>query len=165
MSDEKISDKKREMPGTDALMAILPVLFGIIVFLDVNIIGLSDIVTEIIIFPIRIVAFLFFFIWGLIFIILSHKAIFGDEHHASNKLLTSGILARTRNPMYFGINLIFISVISLTGSILGLVFWILVFIFLFNQMARYEENILEKIFGDEYLTYKKNVPRWIPKMF
>jgi len=33
-----------------------------------------------------------------------------------------------------------------------------------NKMASYEEKDLEKIFGNEYLEYKKNVPKWIPKL-
>jgi protein-S-isoprenylcysteine O-methyltransferase Ste14 len=35
-------------------------------------------------------------------------------------------------------------------------------LFLYNIIAKYEEEELEKIFGAEYLEYKRTVNRWFP---
>jgi protein-S-isoprenylcysteine O-methyltransferase Ste14 len=32
-------------------------------------------------------------------------------------------------------------------------------------MVNFEENLLEKMFGEQYLRYKKKVPKWIPNPF
>jgi protein-S-isoprenylcysteine O-methyltransferase Ste14 len=43
-------------------------------------------------------------------------------------------------------------------------FFIIVFI-TYNKMANYEEKVLEKLFGEEYLEYKQNVSKWFPNPF
>jgi protein-S-isoprenylcysteine O-methyltransferase Ste14 len=43
-------------------------------------------------------------------------------------------------------------------------FFIIVFI-AYNKMANYEEKVLEKLFGEEYLGYKKKVSKWFPNPF
>jgi hypothetical protein len=32
----------------------------------------------------------------------------------------------------------------------------------YTLIVRYEEGVLESIFGEEYLAYKTRTPRWIP---
>jgi hypothetical protein len=38
-----------------------------------------------------------------------------------------------------------------------------VFAIEYTLIVRYEEGVLETIFGDEYLRYKRRTPRWIPR--
>jgi hypothetical protein len=33
----------------------------------------------------------------------------------------------------------------------------------YSLIVAYEEGVLESIFGDEYLAYKRIAPRWIPR--
>ncbi len=78
------------------------------------------------------------------------------------KLITEGPFSYVRNPLYvgnFGITAGF--------AIFGGVAWIfLVTIFLFALqyffIIRYEENLLTDRFGNDYVEYKKEVPRWFP---
>jgi hypothetical protein len=33
----------------------------------------------------------------------------------------------------------------------------------YSLIVRYEEGVLESIFGDEYVSYKARTPRWLPR--
>jgi protein-S-isoprenylcysteine O-methyltransferase Ste14 len=81
------------------------------------------------------------------------------------KLITTGLYAYSRNPMLTGIFLVFFSVGILTGS-LSLTFFfspLCVLIFYF-QITGVEEKEMELKFGQEYLDYKKKVPRFLPRL-
>ena len=34
----------------------------------------------------------------------------------------------------------------------------------YEKMVNFEEDILEEMFGEDYIEYKKKVPKWIPKI-
>lgn len=79
------------------------------------------------------------------------------------RLVTYGIFAWARNPLYIGNLLIWAGFVVVSG-----VFWFLpVAVALFGAeyslIVRYEEGVLESIFGAEYLAYKRATPRWIPR--
>lgn len=75
-----------------------------------------------------------------------------------NKLIKHGPFQYTRNPIYVGL------VMVLIGYGLALQSWFIILalipIFYFNYAAQKEEKLLEKHFGNEYLKYKKEVPRF-----
>ena len=80
------------------------------------------------------------------------------------ELVVRGIYRRVRNPMITGVSLILVGETLFTGSFYQLA-WTLFFIF---ANAAYiplsEEPGLEKRFGERYLEYKQNVPRWLPRL-
>ena len=94
---------------------------------------------------------------------LSHRTLF-NNNKPSNTLITEGILERVRHPLYLGILLIYVAFLCLSISLICVGLFIVVLI-IYNKMANYEENVLEKLFGNDYLDYKKKVPKWIPKIF
>jgi protein-S-isoprenylcysteine O-methyltransferase Ste14 len=65
--------------------------------------------------------------------------------------------------MYFGILLIYVACICLSISLISIVAFIPIFL-VYNKMVIYEEKILIGLFGKQFLDYKKNVPRWFPKI-
>ena len=82
----------------------------------------------------------------------------------TRKLIVSGLYLHVRNPMIIGVltallgeSLIFHSVQIFT--------WLIAF-FIINDIyfVFSEEPGLTKRFGEEYLEYKRNVPRWIPRL-
>jgi protein-S-isoprenylcysteine O-methyltransferase Ste14 len=76
-------------------------------------------------------------------------------------IVTAGPYRFTRNPIYVGFTLIYIGVGFWTNTIWP--FLLLPFILLvmqFGVIAR-EEVYLQRIFGDEYLAYKRRVRRWL----
>jgi len=80
------------------------------------------------------------------------------------KLVTVGIYGHVRNPMILGVLTVLIGEsIALMSITIGL--WTLIFFFSNNLYFRLsEEPDLKKRFGDMYTEYKKNVPRWIPRL-
>ena len=84
------------------------------------------------------------------------------DRERPGRLLTEGIYARVRNPRYLAV------LLGMTGFALILNYpalyltvaacvpagWLLIVL---------EERELEERFGDEYLAYKKSVPRLIPR--
>ena len=82
----------------------------------------------------------------------------------TTKLVTSGMYAYVRNPMILGVLIVLLgealSILSYSISILA------IFFFVINNIwfLVYEEPDLQHKFGDIYKNYKKNVPRWIPRL-
>ena len=85
------------------------------------------------------------------------------ETYNNDVLITKGIFARSRHPMYFGILLIYLAFVILILSVISLFAFLLISIMM-NRMATYEEKELVKIFGEKFTRYKENVPKWIPKI-
>jgi protein-S-isoprenylcysteine O-methyltransferase Ste14 len=79
------------------------------------------------------------------------------------KLITGGLYAYSRNPMLLGIFLIVFATGLLTGSLsLTLLFAPLFVVFFYLQITLVEEREMELKFGQDYLDYKKRVPRFFP---
>ncbi|MDR1413528.1 MAG: isoprenylcysteine carboxylmethyltransferase family protein [Puniceicoccales bacterium] len=80
------------------------------------------------------------------------------------KLVLSGPYKYVRNPMIISVLSMQIAEALLLNSYTIL---LLFFVFLGGNMLYFpffEEKDLEKRFGREYLEYKRNVPRWIPRL-
>ena len=78
------------------------------------------------------------------------------------RLVTYGIFAWVRNPLYIGNFLIWIGFVTISGVVWFLPVAVLLFAVEYELIVRYEEGVLESIFGDEYLAYKTRTPRWFP---
>ena len=99
-----------------------------------------------------------FLILAIIFGVSSHNVLFKTA-----TLLQTGVFAHVRHPLYLSILLAYLALFFLTFSLISFIIWLFIFI-LYNKMASYEEKDLEKIFGEEYVRYRKNVPKWIPRL-
>ena len=80
------------------------------------------------------------------------------------KLVVEGPYKYVRNPMLLGVFVFLLSEVIFFDSFALLVYWLAfvmanAFYFPFS-----EEKALEKRFGDDYLEYKRNVPRYIPRL-
>src|SRR5436189_2280878 len=79
------------------------------------------------------------------------------------RLVTYGIFAWVRNPLYVGNFLIWMGFVTISGVLWFLPFAVLLFALEYELIVRYEEGVLESVFGREYLEYKNCTPRWIPR--
>ena len=81
----------------------------------------------------------------------------------TQKLVVQGVYRHVRNPMISGVILVLLGESVLTAS-LPLFCWFLVAA-LINAayIPLSEEPGLVKRFGEDYLIYKRNVPRWVPR--
>jgi len=79
----------------------------------------------------------------------------------SSVLVTGGVFAVSRNPMYAGMMLILFGIAVMLGSLMPFV--IVAFTgFLLNRLFVVpEEKMLEEIFGDEFRQYRRRVRKWI----
>lgn len=76
-------------------------------------------------------------------------------------LVSTGSFRYTRNPIYLGLAIMLVAwVIYLENwlIVLGVVIFV---VFITKYQIKPEEEALEKIFGEEYVRYKKRVGRWI----
>ncbi|MDQ8144484.1 MAG: isoprenylcysteine carboxylmethyltransferase family protein [Gemmatimonadota bacterium] len=78
-------------------------------------------------------------------------------------LVAHGPFAWSRNPLYVGNFLIWMGVIALSGVRWFLPIAVALFALEYYYIVRYEEGVLESIFGKPYLDYKARTPRWIPR--
>ncbi len=79
----------------------------------------------------------------------------------SSKLVTNGIYRFSRNPMYIGFLLFLLAWALFLGSVVAFLL-LPVFVVLITKVQIVpEESVLSKIFGEEYINYKKRVRRWI----
>ncbi len=79
------------------------------------------------------------------------------------RLVTYGIFGWVRNPLYVGNFLAWIGFTVVSGVYWFLPIAAILFAVEYTLIVRYEEGVLETIFGQEYLDYKARTPRWIPR--
>ncbi len=79
------------------------------------------------------------------------------------RLITDGAFSLVRNPLYVGNFFIILGVCIFSSvpwlMLLGVTFFVIQYYFI----VKYEETLLEERFGEEFTSYKMNVPPWIPK--
>jgi len=82
----------------------------------------------------------------------------------TKKLVVVGLYRYVRNPMILGVFTVLLGETTCIWSI-ALLQWSAAF-FVINTIyfILYEEPGLEKRFGEDYLNYKKHVPRWVPRL-
>lgn len=87
-----------------------------------------------------------------------------DERYAepTSALVQDGPYTRTRNPMFLGLALLHLGVVVAANAAWALIGVPVLIIYLRYGVISREERFLEERFGDEYRSYKRRVPRWIP---
>ena len=156
-----------ELPHAHLLHFISVLVFIVVLILDYFVFKFSIGLSSVIPLWIRIILFLVVLTFALVLMGTAHKVLFGGlfytEQHEPSTLVTTGVFAHVRHPMYLGILLIYLAFILVTMSIISIIPWILIIV-LYDKMATYEEQSLEKIFAEEYSEYKNRVPKWIPRL-
>ena len=97
-----------------------------------------------------------FFLFKSGHVVISHG-------HLPTSLVMDGAFRYVRHPLYFGCVLVYFGPAVATASLVSLAF-LGVIIFFYDFIATYEENLLEKMFGDSYLTYQQKTGKWLPKI-
>ena len=82
----------------------------------------------------------------------------------TRKLITGSVYGHVRNPMISSIIILQVGeafvFASLGMAVLALIFFVVNTVYFIYS----EEPGLEKRFGVEYIEYKQNVPRWLPRL-
>ena len=105
---------------------------------------------------------LIFVILGIYLVQGAHKVVF-DEAPSDPQVIDWGVFSYVRHPMYLGVLLILTGLFFWSFSLLALCIWVGLFFF-YNQMATFEEEDLNKLFGEKYEDYQRRVNKWFPKL-
>ena len=79
-------------------------------------------------------------------------------------LVVTGLYRHVRNPMYVGVTAAIFGQGLLFGDQDTLAYGVLVWLAFHLFVYLYEEPTLRRTFGEEYETFCRNVPRWIPRV-
>ena len=79
-------------------------------------------------------------------------------------LVVRGPYRHVRNPMITGVLCILLGEAAITASVALLVWFAAFFAFQATAIRFWEEPHLTKRYGSEYVDYRRNVPRWIPRV-
>ena len=85
-----------------------------------------------------------------------------DAHIIKNELVTTGVYAYVRNPVYSAFMFVCTGVLLIYGNLVLLVLPIIYWGFMTVLMKLTEEKWLEDIYGKEYVQYRQRVNRCIP---
>jgi protein-S-isoprenylcysteine O-methyltransferase Ste14 len=97
---------------------------------------------------------------GLAYIIRGGR----DKKVYAEELVTTGIFAHCRNPLYVGNILMLLGVGILANSLIYLIVVMPIFLFIYQCIVLAEENFLRQKFGQAFDDYCKKVNRWVPSL-
>jgi protein-S-isoprenylcysteine O-methyltransferase Ste14 len=95
---------------------------------------------------------------GLVYIVRGGR----NRNVYADRLVTQGMFAHSRNPLYLGNLLIIAGVAIAANSTLFLCIGLPFFLFAYRCIIAAEENYLENKFGQEFVEYCQRVNRFIP---
>ena len=79
----------------------------------------------------------------------------------ASTLVTTGIYQKTRNPMYLGLLLMLTGWGVWLGSLANIALLVLFVVVMTELQIKPEENVLRKLFGQDYEDYRQRDRRWI----
>jgi protein-S-isoprenylcysteine O-methyltransferase Ste14 len=85
-----------------------------------------------------------------------------DKRVFAERLVTRGVFAHSRNPLYVGNALILLSLLLMADNLWGYVIGGPFFVLSYVALVAAEEDYLRHKFGAEYEDYCRQVNRWIP---
>ena len=79
----------------------------------------------------------------------------------ASSLMTTGVFAFSRNPIYLADLLVLVGIATWIGHLVGFLPCILFVAYMNRFQIRPEESTLTALFGDDYRRYRERVRRWI----
>lgn len=147
-----------EKPNSHRDQTILMALFFIVWITDSFLLRLTTFLSGPVPFLLHLAIGFVILVVGFYFMRGSHKDLFETY---SEGLTDHGVYARVRHPMYLSTVLSYIGFAVITLSIISLLICIIILVF-YNGLANYEERLLQDRFGDDFVSYKSRVRKWIP---
>jgi protein-S-isoprenylcysteine O-methyltransferase Ste14 len=151
----------KESPYNRIIQLTCLIVFIIILVLDSFVFKFSIGITGYVSFWIRLIIALSLILIAIIIIRSAEKMLF---HETQPGVIDRGVFTYVRHPLYLGTLLIYLGLVLGSFSILSFLMFILIF-FVYNYLVVFEEKDLERVFGKDYLEYKKCVPRWFPRFW
>jgi protein-S-isoprenylcysteine O-methyltransferase Ste14 len=152
-----------EYPHSDQIQIALLLLFLAVWAVDSFLLKASTQPAEFVPLALRIPIAGALIYLGLLFVKRSHDLVI-DEEYDEPTLVDTGVYSRVRHPMYLGVLLLYLGLASSTLSMISLGLWLGI-LAVYDRMAAYEERDLILVFDEDYVDYRRRVPRWIPRSF
>lgn len=97
---------------------------------------------------------------GLAYIVRGgrHRRIYAEN------LVTDGVFSHCRNPLYVGNILIVIGFMFISGNTTGIILGAIGFMAIYRLIVFSEERFLTEKFGQAYIEFCADVPRWLPRI-
>ncbi len=154
-----MKEKKGEHPFGDAGQLISLATFLIVWVADSFFIRKSTFLSEYVPLWIRLVVLGVAMILAMVLFKSGHVVVSHEQR--PNYVLTTGAFRYVRHPLYSASLLTYLGLTVSTASLLSLLLFSGIFVF-HNFIAGYEEQLLEKKFGEDYRAYKRQTGKWIP---
>lgn len=155
-----LKDKHGEHPAGDAGQLVLLFMFLVLWAADSFFLGWTTFPASYVPLLYRLVTSGAVLLWGIILARASHSITHHDEGPESVR--SSGAFRFIRHPLYFSSMLFYIALTLMSFSLASLGMTVVIFIF-YDFLARHEEKLMIKRFGDEYRDYMKSTGRWMPR--
>ena len=84
-----------------------------------------------------------------------------NPYKPSSSIVTEGPFRYTRNPAYLSMTMIYAGIASLANALWAVLLLPIALVVIQRGVIEREERYLEGKFGEEYLSYKAHVRRWI----
>ena len=84
-----------------------------------------------------------------------------NPYKPATTVVTGGPFRFTRNPLYLSMVLIYLGISALANGLAPILLLPIIQRLMRRGVIEREERYLERKFGDEYVRYKVQVPRWI----
>ena len=92
---------------------------------------------------------------------LGHAGTPASPYKPVSHVVTEGPFHYTRNPGYLSMTMIYTGIASLVNALWAILFLPVALLMIQRGVIEREERYLERKFGEEYLSYKARVRRWI----
>ena len=89
----------------------------------------------------------------------------GVQREEKTNLVTTGVYSISRNPAFLGFDLMYIGILCAFFNWYLCISTVFVVVIFHLQIVNVEEEFLLEAFGEEYITYKKKVCRYIGRKF
>jgi protein-S-isoprenylcysteine O-methyltransferase Ste14 len=163
-----LTDEEREYPNSHLIQLFCLLSFLGIWFLDSFVFKLTTFLDLYIPLIVRLCLFLITLIHAIVLLRSVHHLLLDQDnerkpqssnHHHPNRLITTGVMTIVRNPLYLSVLLLYFSFVLATFSLVSALALLIIFI-IHDIMVNYEEQQLQFMFGENYLKYKNQVPKW-----
>ncbi len=96
---------------------------------------------------------------------LGNKFSRGIDTLKNQDLVKTGPYRKLRHPLYLALFFQTLGVSLFIGNIIGIIFTIIIMIYILKKRMELEENHMENIIGNRYLKWKKNRYRFFPFIY
>ena len=88
--------------------------------------------------------------------------VFGEVREKSC-VIRKGVFGIVRHPIYLGVILFYLGLLTFSFSIIAAIIWIIIIAF-YHFLAKHEERLLSEKYGENYVKYMEEIPMWMPRI-